>query len=74
MDLPKPFWTMQCATACCNACRTLKPIASAEYPTPAARPKNSRLAGERLGKRFGVALPDWRQGLSACIEEMNAGK
>jgi dTDP-4-dehydrorhamnose reductase len=52
----------------------LKPIASAEYPTPAARPKNSLLACERLGKRFGVGLPDWRQGLSACIEEMNAGK
>ena len=48
----------------------LKPISSAEYPTPAARPKNSVLARERLRKRFGVGLPDWRQRLSACIEEM----
>lgn len=48
----------------------LKPIPSAEYPTPAARPKNSRLAGERLRKRFGIALPDWKQRLSLCIEAM----
>ena len=48
----------------------LKPIPSAEYPTPAARPKNSRLARERLSKRFGIALPDWKQRLSLCIEGM----
>lgn len=51
----------------------LKPIPSGEYPTPAARPKNSRLAGERLSKRFGIALPDWKHGLSLCIEEMKMG-
>jgi len=48
----------------------LKPIASRDYPTPAARPKNSRLAGERLRQRFGIVLPDWRQGLTRCIEDM----
>jgi len=48
----------------------LKPIPSEEYPTPAARPKNSRLAGDRISKRFGIALPDWKQGLARCIEEM----
>ena len=48
----------------------LKLILSAEYPTPAARPKNSRLAGERLSKRFGIALPDWKQRLALCIEAM----
>ena len=52
----------------------LKPIPSVEYPTPAARPKNSRLAGERLSKRFGIALPDWRQRLSLCIAEMKTGE
>ena len=51
----------------------LKPIPSEEYPTPAARPKNSVLAGERLRERFGLELPDWRQRLSACIEEMKTG-
>jgi dTDP-4-dehydrorhamnose reductase len=48
----------------------LLPIASEDYPLPAARPKNSRLAGDRLRRRFGIALPGWREGLSACLEEM----
>jgi dTDP-4-dehydrorhamnose reductase len=48
----------------------LKPIPSEEYPMPAARPKNSRLAVDRISKRFGIALPDWKQGLALCIEEM----
>jgi dTDP-4-dehydrorhamnose reductase len=51
----------------------LKPISSEDYPTPAARPKNSILAGERLRKRFGLKVPDWRQRLSACLEEMKTG-
>jgi dTDP-4-dehydrorhamnose reductase len=48
----------------------LKPIPSDEYPLPAARPKNSRLAGDQLSKRFGIVLPDWKQGLALCIEEL----
>jgi dTDP-4-dehydrorhamnose reductase len=51
----------------------LTPIASKGYPTPAARPKNSRLSGERLKARFGITLPDWRASLSRCIAEMKAG-
>jgi len=50
----------------------LVPIASGDYPRPAARPKNSRLAGDRLRGRFAVALPDWDEGLSLCLEEMRA--
>ena len=45
----------------------LQPIVSADYPVPAARPKNSRLCGERLLERFGIALPDWRQSLQQCL-------
>ncbi len=51
----------------------LTPIASEDYPTPAARPKNSRLAGERLRQRFGIVLPDWRQSLARCIADMKTG-
>jgi dTDP-4-dehydrorhamnose reductase len=40
-------------------------IASSEYPTPARRPKNSRLSNEKLLRRFGVALPRWEDGLLA---------
>jgi dTDP-4-dehydrorhamnose reductase len=45
-------------------------IASEEYPRPAARPKNSRLAGERLRGRFGVSLQGWEEGLGLCLKEM----
>jgi dTDP-4-dehydrorhamnose reductase len=48
-------------------------ITSKDYPTPAARPKNSQLSGERLKARFGIALPDWRASLARCIAEMKAG-
>jgi dTDP-4-dehydrorhamnose reductase len=50
----------------------LVPIASEDYPRPAARPKNSRLAGDRLHRRFGIVLPFWKEGLSHCLEEMRA--
>jgi dTDP-4-dehydrorhamnose reductase len=48
----------------------LVPVRSEEYPRPAARPKNSRLAGGRIRGRFGVALPGWEEGLEKCLEEM----
>jgi dTDP-4-dehydrorhamnose reductase len=48
----------------------LVPIASEEYPLPAARPKNSRLAGDRLKRRFGIVLPCWKEGLSLCLEKL----
>ena len=46
------------------------PISSAGYPAPAARPKNSRLAGNRVRQRFGIALADWKQALGVCMENM----
>jgi len=48
----------------------LLPIASADYPTPARRPLNSRLSCAALTKRFGVALPDWRSGLALVLGEL----
>jgi dTDP-4-dehydrorhamnose reductase len=47
----------------------INPIASSEYPRPAARPKNSRLAGERLRERFGITLPEWQQALAVCMQD-----
>jgi dTDP-4-dehydrorhamnose reductase len=46
------------------------PVTSDDYPRPAARPKNSRLTGDRLRRRFGVALPAWDDGLRLCLAEM----
>jgi len=48
----------------------LIPIASAEYPTPAKRPTNSRLSCERLEDTFGVSLPHWEQSLDLVLETL----
>jgi dTDP-4-dehydrorhamnose reductase len=52
------------------AARSLVAIPSSAYPTPARRPINSRLDCSGLERRFGLALPDWRNGLQLCIEEL----
>jgi len=40
------------------------PIRTEDYPTPARRPRNSRLDCARLRAEFGVALAPWEQGLA----------
>jgi dTDP-4-dehydrorhamnose reductase len=45
----------------------LVPISSAEYPLPAARPKNSRLSGEALARDASVVLADWKSALVNCL-------
>lgn len=46
------------------------PIATAEYPTPAARPANSRLDCGKLRQTFGVRLPLWQQGVRECVAHL----
>jgi dTDP-4-dehydrorhamnose reductase len=46
------------------------PIPSSAYPTPARRPANSRLNGDRMQAVFGVRLPPWRPSLSACVRRL----
>jgi dTDP-4-dehydrorhamnose reductase len=41
----------------------IKAIASADYPTPARRPANSRLGTRLLRTTFGLHLPDWKAGV-----------
>ena len=48
------------------------PISTAERPTPAMRPKNSRLSNEKLRRTFGVELPEWRTSMVKVIEEVEA--
>jgi dTDP-4-dehydrorhamnose reductase len=43
------------------------PITTAEYPTPARRPANSRLDNGRLANIHSVRLPHWQQSLPGCI-------
>jgi len=47
-------------------------IATADYPTPAQRPRNSRLDCAAFEASFGVSRPDWRQGLHSVITELGA--
>ncbi|MEQ9314939.1 MAG: dTDP-4-dehydrorhamnose reductase [Henriciella sp.] len=47
-----------------------KPIPSSEYPTPAARPVNSRLDGSKLARDYGITLPHWRESVRACVERL----
>lgn len=43
------------------------PIDTSQYPTPAARPRNSVLSNALVADRFGIALPEWRTALSLCL-------
>lgn len=49
---------------------SLTPILSADYPTVAPRPLNSRLNCERTLIEFGIEQPDWRKGLNDILREM----
>jgi dTDP-4-dehydrorhamnose reductase len=45
-------------------------ITTAEYPTPAKRPLNSRLDTVRFRQAFGVTLPDWRIQVNRMVDEI----
>ncbi|MFW6077033.1 MAG: dTDP-4-dehydrorhamnose reductase [Hyphomicrobiales bacterium] len=45
----------------------LRPITTAEYPTPARRPAYSVLDTGKFTRVFGVAPPDWRDALDRCM-------
>jgi dTDP-4-dehydrorhamnose reductase len=47
----------------------INPIPTAEYPTPASRPLNSRLATEKLRDSFSLHLPDWQSGVTRMLME-----
>lgn len=46
----------------------LVPISTAEFNSPALRPRYSVLSNLRLTKKFGISLPDWRAQLERCFE------
>ena len=45
-------------------------ITTADYPTPAKRPQNSRLDNAKLHGAFGMTLPDWRASLATCLDRI----
>jgi dTDP-4-dehydrorhamnose reductase len=48
------------------------PIATADWPTPAKRPADSRLDCTKLAAVFGVRLPNWRPSLARTIDAIFA--
>jgi dTDP-4-dehydrorhamnose reductase len=52
------------------AAKRIVPIASADYPTKARRPQNSRLDLSRLQSIFGIAPPPWQNALSPELDRL----
>lgn len=52
---------------------TVTGIATADWPTPAPRPLNSRLDCAKLATDFGITAPDWQAGLGRVIRELGHG-
>ena len=48
----------------------VQPITTAEYPTKAERPRNSRLDISRLEQELGLTLPDWRVGVARTVARL----
>lgn len=46
----------------------IRAIPSSDYPTPARRPKNSRLDCSRLEADFGLIMPDWQPYLERMLQ------
>jgi dTDP-4-dehydrorhamnose reductase len=49
---------------------TIEAITTAEYPTPARRPANSRMDCSKLRERFGWKMMDWRDSLREVLAEL----
>lgn len=48
----------------------LSPISTADWPTPARRPADSRLDCGKLAQVFGLALPPWRESLGPVVRDL----
>lgn len=49
------------------------PIPTADYPTPARRPRNSRLSTEKLQHDFGISPRHWKEGVAEIVDALCAG-
>lgn len=49
----------------------VKPISTAEYPTPAKRPFYSVLNKAKIRQSYGLEIPYWKDSLKKCLEELN---
>ncbi len=45
-------------------------ITTADYPTPAKRPANSRLSNDKLKQTYGIVLPDWKESTKVVLDRL----
>ena len=48
----------------------VKPITTADYPSPAVRPACSILSKERICREFGIRLKPWEESLKDCLRRL----
>ncbi|SIT87268.1 dTDP-4-dehydrorhamnose reductase [Yoonia rosea] len=53
---------------------TVTDITTADYPTPATRPANSRLDCTGTEAAFGIARPDWRSALAKMLTQRTSSR
>lgn len=49
-------------------------IPTSDYPTPAVRPLNSRLAVHKIEQALGIQLPSWQSQLALTVEEIASSR
>lgn len=50
----------------------VKPLHTAEYPTPAARPHYSMLDKTKIKQTYGIEIPYWEESLEKCVAKLLA--
>ena len=63
-------WARQRGQAIRASPDAIHPIPTSAYPTPAARPLNSRLSTQKLQQTFGLRLPHWQTGVVRMLCEV----
>jgi len=49
---------------------SVRHITTADYPTPAKRPANSRLSNGKLNEIYGIFLPDWKISTEVVLDRL----
>jgi dTDP-4-dehydrorhamnose reductase len=58
------------AAAYGHSAPTVEPIPTSDYPTPAARPANSRLSTAKISRDYGITPRDWRSAVDEIIDTL----